>query len=667
MTNKKAIKRAILSSALALILCFTSLIGTTFAWFTDSVTSGRNIIRSGNLDMVVSYKPYGAENTKWKEVDENTKIFDDEALYEPGYTQAIWLKVENKGSLAFKYKMDIDVYEETPGVNQAGDEFYLSDSLVAAIQPFSSVEEIESFYDSREKLVTNFAWDEKALKDDELAFNNPSVLYPDGDWTEAYVCVLIRMPETVGNEANHNGTDIPQIILGLNAIATQVTYEEDSFGSDYDADADFVSYFTSGTHTINTTLKATTATDVITAEGADTVVNIAGGYYDAGSQDCAVWAKDGATVNIYDGTFIHDGNGTPADSAHHYDMIYAGANGGKINIYGGFYSARSEGVWLLNEKDNQGEINVYGGTFVNWNPADNISEGANTNFVADGYTVVEKKQANGDVWYYVVLDTSDLSDGGTLTLNHDITVADGMAPIHTNNSTGEITINGNGNTIKSTASSVDVFTWEGGTIPAMSTILSSANGSIVTVNDLTFSGTMSAVMLGHYQNATYNNYNTILNNVDIIDTEVVSFSANVSPALCVYGTAVLNNCEVSGTTLSPLDTDPMWPVYDVAAVNYSNTTLNNSKIGSFIMWNQAEVTVESGTEIETIVILGNMNTTKYGLTVKAGATVGAIDLSAITDVNRINIAIEDGANVGFVDSGVSYGTIEEWKNARTGA
>jgi len=263
----------------------------------------------------------------------------------------------------------------------------------------------------------------------------------------------------------------------------------------------------------------------------------------------------------------------------------------------------------------------------------------------------------------VIANEVAITEAGTYDLDGDIYAID-TGYIHTQNATGAVTVNGNGATINSTASSVDAFTWEGGTIPAMSPIFSSADGSTVTVNDLTFTGTMSAIMLGHYQNATYNNYNTVLNNVNVIGTEVVSFSANVAPAVCVYGTAALKNCNIYDTTLSPLDTDPMWPVYDLAAVNYSDVTVNDSKIGSIMMWNQAKVTIAAGSEVDTIVVRGNMNTTKYGLVIQAGAAVDVIDLSAITNKTKINITIEDGAVVGaIVANGVTYASIEEWQNA----
>ena len=282
-------------------------------------------------------------------------------------------------------------------------------------------------------------------------------------------------------------------------------------------------------------------------------------------------------------------------------------------------------------------------------------------------TAFGKSAEKAAEWFGGVTIASEvgITEGGTYDLKGDVYTID-SAYFHTQKVTdAPVTINGNGATVEGIATSADAFQWEGGTIPAMSAIFSSADGSKVTVNDLKFTGTMSAIMLGHYQNANYNNYNTEMNNVDVIDTKVVSFSANIAPAVCVYGTATLNNCNVYGTTLSELEEAPKWPVYDVAAVNYSDLTVNDSKIGSIFMWNQAKVTIADGTEVDTIVVRGNMNTSKYGLTVKAGATVGAIDLSALTNKTRINITIKDGATVGkIIANGVEYATIADWQNAQ---
>lgn len=190
-------------------------------------------------------------------------------------------------------------------------------------------------------------------------------------------------------------------------------------------------------------------------------------------------------------------------------------------------------------------------------------------------------------------------------------------------------------------------------------------GSKVTVNDLTFTGTMSAVMLGKYVDPTYCNYNTEFNNVNIVDAEVVSFSAGISPAACVYGTAVLNNCNIYGTTLSPLDTDPMWPVYDLALVNESKTTINGGKIGSIYTWAKVYLKI-NGAEVDTIVARTNMNTKDaYGIYINEGSVVNTIDLTNVTNPAKVKITIAEGAIVNsIVDNGVTYESIEAWQNAQ---
>ena len=71
MTNKTT-KRALLSSVLALFLCFTMLLGTTYAWFTDEVTSGSNVIKAGNLDIAVEYT---LDGETWKDLDGAEDLF----------------------------------------------------------------------------------------------------------------------------------------------------------------------------------------------------------------------------------------------------------------------------------------------------------------------------------------------------------------------------------------------------------------------------------------------------------------------------------------------------------------------------------------------------------------------------------------------------------------
>ena len=106
-----------------------------------------------------------------------------------------------------------------------------------------------------------------------------------------------------------------------------------------------------------------------------------------GTEYCAVWAYGDAVVNIYGGEFEI---GYPAGDYN--DLIYAKENA-QINIYGGvFYNSGKDNSFVLNLKDADratAAITVYGGSFYGFNPANNLSEGANTNFVATGYTVEE--------------------------------------------------------------------------------------------------------------------------------------------------------------------------------------------------------------------------------------------------------------------------------------
>ena len=80
MTNSKNTKRALLTSVLSMMLCLAMLIGSTFAWFTDSVISGKNRIVAGNLDVELNWSTDGKT---WERVDENTDMFKD-TLWEPG-------------------------------------------------------------------------------------------------------------------------------------------------------------------------------------------------------------------------------------------------------------------------------------------------------------------------------------------------------------------------------------------------------------------------------------------------------------------------------------------------------------------------------------------------------------------------------------------------------
>ncbi len=225
MNNKKSTKRALLSSVLSLVLCMAMLIGTTFAWFTDSVSSTNNIIKSGNLDVELEY--YNGDS--WEKVTANTNVFEENTLWEPGHTEVVYLKVSNLGTLALKYQLGINIVNEVESINVAGEALRLSDYI-----EFGAIEGVSTPYADRaaaRAAVTNSAI---------LSTGYTKAGSIEAGAVEQYVALVVYMPETVGNEANYRTGEVaPQIDLGINLMATQYTSESDSFNNQYDADAKF--------------------------------------------------------------------------------------------------------------------------------------------------------------------------------------------------------------------------------------------------------------------------------------------------------------------------------------------------------------------------------------------------------------------------------------------
>lgn len=221
MTKTKSTKRALFMSFLSLLLCVSMLVGTTFAWFTDNVASNNNIIKAGNLDLTLEY--WDGDN--WEDVQGSSKILDPDALYEPGYVQVVYLKLANAGTLALKYQLGINILNEKTGTNQAGDTFKLSDyiqfGIVEGVNPETA--EYKNRKDAVAAVTSSKIISAGYGKADKLLAGN-----------SLYLAMVVYMPETVDNKANHNGKDIPSIELGINAFATQYTYEEDSFDNLYD-------------------------------------------------------------------------------------------------------------------------------------------------------------------------------------------------------------------------------------------------------------------------------------------------------------------------------------------------------------------------------------------------------------------------------------------------
>ena len=228
----KSKKSALLLSFTSLLLCFAMLVGSTFAWFTDTASTGVNKIQAGNLDVELEYKKRG--DTGFAKANENTKVFEEAAQWEPNHLEYVVLKVSNAGNLALKYKLGINIANEVSGRSVIDDKvFKLSDYI-----NFSVVEGDKSELTREQLIAAVREW--KKLGEGYMTEDTP--LYPAGKEapSEKTVTLVVWMPESVGNEANHKAeTTAPYVELGINVVATQYTYEKDSFSDQYDKDATY--------------------------------------------------------------------------------------------------------------------------------------------------------------------------------------------------------------------------------------------------------------------------------------------------------------------------------------------------------------------------------------------------------------------------------------------
>lgn len=209
MNRKKFTKIALALSVCLLILWGTLGTGTTLAWFTDTTETQKNTFIIGELDLVVSHK---VDETNYAVVTETTKVFDDRALYEPGYVQVVYLKVENEGTVDFDYIMSVNVTKSIPAINVFNDEIHLEKHLKfgAVIGTEQEVMDITANREIAKTVAT------ESLGAYESTVHNLVI------GAEDYVALIIYMPEEVNNIANYRDNAPPMVELGITVKASQV-------------------------------------------------------------------------------------------------------------------------------------------------------------------------------------------------------------------------------------------------------------------------------------------------------------------------------------------------------------------------------------------------------------------------------------------------------------
>ena len=233
MNTKKATKRALLTSVMALVMCVVMLVGTTFAWFTDTASTNVNRIVAGNLDVdIVDATDTSTSLDKGTlqflraadGTDEPTKV--ENVLWEPGatfFTQGF--KIANKGNLALKYKV---VVSGTTG-----------DTGLLKVMKFDVVSAMT-----------------KTGSEVDFAANPGQLLPPTSDTPSVSDTYYLRghMDESAGNEYKN----MTLTGISVTVYATQLNSEFDSFGPDYDEGAEYPADVWDGTSATARELAAAT-------------------------------------------------------------------------------------------------------------------------------------------------------------------------------------------------------------------------------------------------------------------------------------------------------------------------------------------------------------------------------------------------------------------------
>ena len=236
MYNKIATKRALLTSVMALVMCVVMLVGTTFAWFTDTASTGVNKIVAGNLKVDIVDKE-GINHLDTLNFTKAAGAPDGEQLlWEPGCRYlTVGFRIANKGNLALKWKAEINKDNIVDG------------KAVPTAKDGVSLLDVIDFY-----VVT------KAADGAETAVAIEDFV---GNLTKGAKSDVYYIKGVIQTTAGNDYQDLTLEGITITVYATQDTVENDSFNNQYDKDAQYpdVDVVTVTPDTIPSPFRANTA------------------------------------------------------------------------------------------------------------------------------------------------------------------------------------------------------------------------------------------------------------------------------------------------------------------------------------------------------------------------------------------------------------------------
>lgn len=238
-------RKVLVSSFIAILFSILTFTFTTFAWFSDSISSSENIITMGNLD-VEMYWSNDLENGNWNNIEDPSKntVFSH-GNYEPGYTDVKYLKIVNAGSLAFKYDVSLLPAGEIGELAEVVDLYYLYDAKYnISSRSLTEMEKLGTIKNILGKSITN-----------------TQVLLPkyvnDGTHisSEVIIAIALKMQTSAGNE--YKGKSLGDG-FSIRLVATQYSFEGDSFGKDFDDALNWPNDSIVGDHVTSLPVESTT-------------------------------------------------------------------------------------------------------------------------------------------------------------------------------------------------------------------------------------------------------------------------------------------------------------------------------------------------------------------------------------------------------------------------
>ena len=399
MTNRKSTKRALLGSVMAMVLCLAMLVGATFAWFTDTASTGVNKIQAGNLDVQLVDENGNSLEGKTLEFKKAANAAEGEAvLWEPGCTYELpAVYVKNNGKLALKYKVAITGINGSAKLNEVID-WTINDADLSADHSLSAGATSEALTikgHMRESAgndymnesidgiaITVYATQDTVESDSFTNQYDKNAAYPVVNVTELKEALTNGGVVAVTKDIHTNNIEDTAAARIVISQPTTLNLEKkiitpDDMGNN--TNSNFVALYVNADTTINAGKDGGIDTGVNGGYGINVndgaTLTINGGYYYGGGT--AVQVQKG-TLIINGGTFACEPYSNPT---YGYNFL--------INCVDGAY------------KNGTAKAIIQGGTFINFDPSNCTAEGAGTNFVADGYKVVS--EAHGaDTWYTVV-------------------------------------------------------------------------------------------------------------------------------------------------------------------------------------------------------------------------------------------------------------------------